>query len=322
MSRMDLDESQLAPFDGAFAKLVPNNLQAEALFSKTLIQVEAERDVYHLRFMVATNPEDSRVIQNEPVESDTDYDTPDSPLETTKKGGHFVLSLATGELPANPALGWRVGRGTHKIKPDRGVDFQLAPPRDPQSRALASIHMLFRFNRKSGMLMLVAGSSKAPVHYYNNGEWQSLEAPNVKVLHRPSTILRVGQLEYELVYTIDARHRKDYLDLRKTLFATYPSMVGGSNVLPSADFDRLPFDDHVQIHRYLLFETKGYGGFGWVSIGVDSETGDPVALKEVSIKRKSERDGLIEEVDYGRAFSVGQPMSWLTNVNRNRWSTI
>ena len=97
----------------------------------------------------------------EPVESSTEYDTyqdtdtDGSGLRVPQDLGHFVLSFDRERSPEMPHLGWRVGRGTSKSLANRNVDFLLAKPGDNMGKSLASIHMMFRFNKKSGFLMLV-----------------------------------------------------------------------------------------------------------------------------------------------------------------------
>lgn len=133
-----------------------------------------ENDTYHLRFMDCT---DQEPFQGpiDPVESSTDYDTdhetdPEGSAPTAvTRFGYFNLSFDGQCLPEMPQLGYRVGRGAAKSPANRGVDFLLAPPRDKLGKSLASVHMILRFNRKSGFLMLQGGSPKAPVEYGNNG---------------------------------------------------------------------------------------------------------------------------------------------------------
>ena len=82
------------------------------------------------------------------------------------------------------------------------VEFLLAPAGDSKRRYLANVHMFFRFNVRSGMLMLVAAHPDRQVHLYVDGEWNALSYPAKRVLHLRSNKLRLYQYEYDLVYTV------------------------------------------------------------------------------------------------------------------------
>ena len=290
-------------FTGDFARLVPSNHIAQLLFSKTYVYVE-KNDTFHLRFMESIGSE-ALLESAEPVESSTDYDTnsetnkEDSKLQTL---GHFVLSFDEGRSPAMPHLGWRVGRGSSKGTINRNVDLLLAKPGDNRSKSLASIHMLFRFSRKSGFLMLRGASPKVPVEYSIGGSWRQLGYEKEKLLYQVSTMLRAGMCEYKLEYTIEERHRDAYFQHRNIFLKMIPSNKGN---LPRA-FQKMPGDSCVLRGRYLEFETKGFGAFGWITQGIDTETGDPVAIKELRINGRRSRLEIMSEVNMGIRFHVSK----------------
>ena len=293
-------------FTGAFAKLVPHNSIAQKLYSKTYIYVK-DKDTFHLQFMKCTDEDRSRG-SSEPVESSTEYET-DQEADPKGSGpdgdtqfGHFVLSFDGQRLPEMPHLGWRVGRGTRKCPANRGVDLMLAPPRHKLGKSLASIHLVFRFNRQSGFLMLRGGSPKVPVEYNKNGVWEKLVFKQEQLMYQSSTILRAGLCEYELKYTVEEKHREAYFEKRAGfLRALCP---------PDQDFQKpifniLPGDKCTQRGKYLEFGTKGSGAFGWITQGIDIETGNPVAIKELRITSRNVRVQTEAEVSMGRRFMVG-----------------
>lgn len=288
-------------FTGDFARLVPSNHIAQLLFSKTYVYVE-KNDTFHLRFMESIGSE-ALLESAEPVESSTDYDTNS---ETNKEGsklqilGHFVLSFEKGRSPEMPHLGWRVGRGSSKGTTNRNVDLLLAKPGDNRSKSLANIHMLFRFNRKSGFLMLRGASPKVPVEYSIGGSWRTLGYEKEQLLYQFSTMLRAGVCEYKLEYTIEENHRNAYFQRRDVFLEAVPS----SNENISWLFQKLPGDSCVLRGRYLEFETKGSGAFGWITQGLDTETGDPVAIKELRINGRRSRLEIMAEVKMGTRFHV------------------
>lgn len=292
-------------FTGDFARLVPRNRIAQILFSKTYIYVK-ENNTFHIQFM---NCADDEQLHHpiEPVESSTDYDThhdtdtEGSGAKSVTNLGHFILSFDGQRLPQMPHLGWRVGRGASKWLSSRGVDFLLAMPRDSLGKSLASTHMVFRFNRKSGFLMLRGGSPKVPVEYRKNGVWESLEFENERLMHQSSTMLRAGMCEYELEYTVEEKHRDAYFRQRTTFFE--------ATTLPNHDFQKpifqkMPGDKCVPRGRYLEFGSQGSGAFGWITQGVDIETGDPIAIKELRITSRKSSLEVMAEANMGRRFLV------------------
>lgn len=293
-------------FTGDFARLVPRNHVAQMLFSKTFVHVE-KNGKFHLQFIHHTACEPF-LATSEPVEESTEYEThPDTETEDFRfkrmqHSGHFVLSFDKNREPQMPHLGWRVGKGTSKSPANRGVDLLLAKPGDILGKSLASVHMLFRFNMKSGFLMLWGGSPKAPVEFKMGGIWIKLEYNKEQLMYQPATILRAGACEYELEYTIAEKHREAYFKQRDHFLE---KTLSSKDYLQVA-FKQMPGDSFVLRGKYLEFETKGSGASGWINQGVDTKTGDPIAIKELRINSYSRRVGVMDEVKMGRRFLVSQ----------------
>lgn len=298
-------EMETTSFTGDFARLIPRNRTAQILFSKTYIYVK-ENSTFHIQFMNCADNERFHDLI-EPVESSTDYDshhdtdTEGSGANSVSHLGYFILSFDAQRLPEMPHLGWRVGRGASKWQSTRGVDLLLAMPRDSLGKSLASTHMVFRFNRQSGFLMLRGGSPKVPVEYNKDGVWETLGYKNEQLMYQSSTILRAGICEYELEYTVEERHRDEYFQQRaKFLKATSEP----DDAFQKPIFQKIPGDKCVPRGRYLEFGTQGSGAFGWITQGVDIETGDPIAIKELRITSRNSSLEVMAEVRMGRQFLV------------------
>ena len=295
-----ITQKMTTTFSGDFARLMPRNRVAQRLFSETWLFVD-KNNTFHLRFMNRTGSE-RLVGPDEPVESSTEYETnvetdgEDSQLNS----GHFVLSFAERRAPEMPHVGWRVGRGASKL-PNRNVDLLLAKPRDGLGKSLASVHMLFHFNSRSGFLMLKAGSAKAPVEFKTGTTWNVLEDRKEQLIHQPATILRVGDCEYELEYIVKEMHRENYFRQRGAFLDPISSIKGQLQPF----FQKMPGDSCVQRGTYLEFGTHGSGTFGWITQGVNIKTGDPVAIKELRISSRRSRLEATNEVNMGRRFNVG-----------------
>ena len=293
-------------FDGNFAKLIPCNHVAQLLYSETYVYAE-KNDTFHLRFMERTDSERPST-SDEPVESSTDYDThPDSDTEDPRvqviqNPGHFVLSFSEVRSPEMPHLGWRVGRGSSKLLKSRNVDLLLTKPGDNLGKSLANVHMVFRFNRSSGFLMLRGGSRKASVEFKIDGVWKMLGFDEEQLIYQRATMLRAGVCEYELEYTVEEKFRETYFRQRDTFL----ERVYSDPNKYQRPFERLPGDSCVPRGRYLEFGTRGSGTFGWITQGLDTRTGDPIAIKEIRIDGSKSRSDATAEVEMGRQFIVSR----------------
>lgn len=243
---------------------------------------------------------------DEPVESSTEYDTHlDS--DTGSHGakalqhvGFFVLSLDERRRPEMPRLGWRVGRGTSRSLANRNVDLMLAKPGDDMAKSLASVHMIFRLNPMSGFLMLKGGSPKVPVEYNIGGRWGKLEFQEDQLLYQTSTALRAGSCEYEIQYSIEEKHKETYFRQRDDFLESIS--LDQANFQPP--FRKMPGERSVLRGKYLEFNTQAFGAFGWITQGVNTKTGELVAIKELRVNSHWSRCEVMAEVKMGSRFLV------------------
>ena len=286
----------------SFATLIPVNYDAQTLNSKSIQSMRSGDDKYHLQF-VKQNPipalsAEDTVSPKSLEDSSTEYDSVSSSDSELIKG-HFTLSFHQDKLPAKPHLGWRVGKGTSRFD-DRNVDFLLAAPRDPKSKHLASVHMFFQFSWSSGMLMLIAASKERSVHYCLDGEWMELKHPSKRVLCHKSNRLRLDKFEYELVYRIPLDRKIEFYAERDAYLRSLSDWPLPKNNQWLAAME----NGFTKQGRMLIFQSIGFGAFGWVWEGVDSTTGDLVAIKALYLKKKGDRALLEKELDMGLEFRV------------------
>ena len=217
-----------------------------------------------------------------------------------KDSGYFVLSFDQEREPEFPHLGWRVGRGAGKSPLNRGVDLLLSRPGDCLSRSLAGVHMIFQFHTSSGLLMLKGGSHKAPVELRLGSDWVKLEYDEKHLIYERSIRIRAGMCEYELEHTVEEKYRALYFDERdKFLQAQVPRNLE----LKTEPLRRIPGDSCILRGQYLELETRGSGAFGWITRGLDTKTGDLVAIKELRIGAKTKSE-VMAEVNMGKRFTV------------------
>ena len=160
--------------------------------------------------------------------------------------------------------------------------------------------MIFYFNRQSGLLMLKGGSQKVPVEYRLSGKWVKLDYDEEHLVYEPSTTIRAGMCEYELEHTVEEKYRMSYFEKRdKFLTAQLP----GDDGFKTRPLQRMPGDSYVLRGQYLELETRGSGAFGWITQGLDTKTGDLVAIKELRVEARNKSE-VMAEVSMGTRFIV------------------
>lgn len=61
--------------------------------------------------------------------------------------------------------------------------------------------------------------------------------------------------------------------------------------------------NHERVGHAIIHNSLGFGTFGWVSMGVDTTTGHPLAVKELRVRRNDQTMRLAEdEVALARRF--------------------
>lgn len=284
---------------GAFAKLRPANNSARHAFHEAILYINEQTGPYHKQFVII---EDSSAVLDASEEyssnSDTEYDTDihgngrDSP-ENTHLHGYFTLSLDI--LPHHSS--WRIGKGSSKsAQGTRGVDILPVRPGQREAKKIAAVHAIVQFNVDSGALVLRAGSNK-PVWYYLDNEEIKLQNMAQRVLSSPTNRFRVGDLEYTLTFEVSdmttfVQDRNKYL---KAIHKRDP---------PHPKIDPIPLPHHKKLGHAIIHNSLGFGSFGWVSVGVDSSTGQPLAVKELRIRREDYTKKLAQdEVAIARRFT-------------------
>lgn len=168
------------------------------------------------------------------------------------------------------------------------------------AKSLASVHMIFQLNPTSGFLMLKGGSPKVPVEYNISGRWGKLEFEEEQLIYQTSTALRAGACEYELQYSIEEKYKETYFRQRDMFLES----ISPSQASFQPPFREMPGERSVLRGKYLEFDTQGFGAFGWINQGVDTKTGELVAIKELRINSHRSRCEVMTEVKIGSRFLV------------------
>lgn len=148
--------------------------------------------------------------------------------------------------------------------------------------------------------MLKGGSHKVPVEYRSGAKWVELGYEEEHLIYEPSTRIRAGMCEYELKHTVEEKYRALYF-YKRDRFLT--AQLRGSLELRTRPLRRMPGDSYVLRGQYLELETRGSGAFGWITQGLDTKTGNPVAIKELRIETRNKSE-VMAEVNMGTRFTV------------------
>lgn len=157
-------------FSDDFVKFISFNHDAQKLFSRYFIYAQ-ENDTFHRRLINDTGSEPS-LTSDEVVESFSDYDThadidsEDLEFKSDLNLDYYVLSFNEERVSQFLSL-FRDDREKSELS-NRDVDLLLTKSSDIRDKFLVSVHLTFRFNLKSGFLMLREESLKVSVEITMN----------------------------------------------------------------------------------------------------------------------------------------------------------
>ena len=287
------------------ARLIPVGRDTEDVFSQV---VEHDRlSQYHRQYIHAKPRSLSPDLptSSNPTDSDYESDRPSDPWRQTSEqlwSGHYLLS-SHRPSGAKQAIGWRVGKGTSKLK-DRGVDLLVTCP-GKYSYDVAMVHALIHFHPESGVLMLRGLSDAQPVEY-DLDKTKLLYAKDTHVLYQKENRFNLGKLRFNLEYeTLDDKEYTKYIQLRNQ------GLIQSGRGIPHPRIFAIPQRPHVRIDDLILHDNISSGAFGFVCAAVDAHTGAPMAMKETWIRNKGmvKDKNLVTEVEVSEAFKVFSPMS-------------
>ncbi|KAK1828945.1 kinase-like domain-containing protein [Podospora conica] len=230
----------------------------------------------------------------------SDHPTPAAPR------GHYRLSLDI--LPEGPASSWRIGKGSrnkHVTEHDtqRGVDILLVPPNEHHGSGVANVHALLSIHPLSGALMLRSTSSH-PVLYLSAAE----DGGDVVLCRGEQTVifkavnrLRFGALDYILTMRVEVEsHFQVLRDQFITTILEAPSP-------PHPKLDVMPQPYHHKAAGCIMHKPISTGAFGMVRSAVSSSTGNPLAVKRLSVKNSRDTHAIRLEVRIAQLFRHDRP---------------
>ena len=153
------------------------------------------------------------------------------------------------------------------------------------------------------MLLVVAASDDKPISILYDGEWVSLGMRQARVLYQPVTRLKFGGLEYELRYTVSEEDIENFVDLRDDFIQR------ATGCSPSVPWTIPPFASFEKRGPVLFSRSLGHGTFTITSRGVDSRSGDVLAIKELQLKSTGDFRRATQEVQVANICSVSE--QWL-----------
>lgn len=264
-----------------FAKIIPANEKARNAFHQAILYLN-EDSSYHKQFVAIDS---SPAVDESSLEysdnSDTEYDTDFGCHSLSKdQNVHGAFKLSLQVLPVlNATAGWRIGKGSSKAPGDfRGIEILLVRPGQREAKRIAAVHASIQLHADSGAFVLTAGSNK-PIWFYLDNEEIKLQNSAQIVLSKPTNRFRVGELEYNIKFDVSdmTTFVQDRNGILQRCYSRDP---------PHPKLDAIPQPNHKRLGHAIIHNSLGYGGTGWVYIGIDSVTGHPLAVKELRVRRK------------------------------------
>lgn len=77
--------------------------------------------------------------------------------------------------------------------------------------------------------------------------------------------------------------------------------------VPHPALSAIPRASDKKFGPFIRMGSMSKGAFGWVYAGVDTCTGEPLAIKEHSAKNRNESECVVAEIGIGKMFSVSTP---------------
>lgn len=279
---MDPRQNQLVP---AFARLTPHNIEACKAFSNVVDTILSHPTQFeHHRKFIGYSPTQvplHSVLEfpssSSAVGTGTDTDTEPAVGQNAaseiaeQKVWKGSYQLCLDVPPFGPALGWRAGSGRWLKNPTGSIDLLLSY-NTPQDDVRGS-HALFTFKKDTGVLMVQPrhpGQSgiKLKAKYYAGQN-------NAQALIQPASVLQIGRLEYEFVYTIDAHSAMESrFQVRKSEYFQAQLNAPPPNEATSVT----PSWNSMAIGPWTIPSTVGKGTYGVVSAAIH-ENGAAVAVK-------------------------------------------
>lgn len=272
-----------------FARLLPEGLDAE----KALDSVYENPNVseYHRNYLHV-----ERKQRNIEASSDSDQACKAPAKNIGYWAGYYSLSLNDRSKQGGLAP-WRVGRGTSRFdEEDRGVDLLLIGPKD-KSYGVAAVQAIIRFHPKSGVFMLAGVLDEKPVQYkgHEGSGKVILGKGQQRVLHRQRNEFKLGNLEYALEF--DQFTAEEYSTFQLFRDRMYQRATQSP---PHPNLSAIPRIGDRSLGPLITHGTMNTGKFGWVYVGVDAYSGDPLAIKEHAPVHNRDLGKVMTEVAIGK----------------------
>lgn len=280
-----------------FAKIIPANEKARNAFHQAFSYLD-EGNYYHKQFMAIDS---SSVVNESRLEyydtTDEEYDTDLSGHSRSKEHNlHGAFKLSLGTLPSLTGCAiWRLGKGYSRALDFRGIEILLVRPSQKEAKEISAVHAAIQLHANSGAFVLTAGSDKPVWFEVDNEEIRLLNYAQI-VLSKPTNKIRIGELEYKIKF--DVSNMTAFVQERNMILKTCYRQDP-----PHPKLDEIPQPNHTRLGHAIIHNSLGFGGSGWVYIGIDSVTGHPLAVKELRVRQTDHTMMLAEnEVSISRRF--------------------
>ncbi|KAL8696416.1 MAG: hypothetical protein Q9201_007668 [Fulgogasparrea decipioides] len=278
-----------------FARLSPEGLNAEQALD--VVCKNPSISEYHRAYLHVERKQ--RFVE---ASSDSDQASKPPAEQIGYWAGYYSLAL-NDRLQHGGLAPWRVGRGTSRFNDeDRGVDLLLIGPKD-KSYGIGAVQAIIRFHPRSGVLILAGVLDEKPVQYMGHeGRGKVyLGKGQQRVLWRQRNEFKLGNLEYALEFEpFTAEEHSTFRTFRDSMYQR------AQQIAPHPSLSAIPRMGDRKLGPLITHGTLDSGKFGWVYVGVDAVTGEPLAIKEQSSVTPRDLDRVMSEITiaYQKVYSA------------------
>lgn len=194
----------------------------------------------------------------------------------------------------NDTLGWTLGEDSSKSSTIDILTSFLG------IHGTESVHAFFQLHCSSGSLTLTAASDDTTISVLEGIEWKQLPQNSLRVLLDRTTLIRIHSMVFKVVRPVyNVTDYAHHIERRNHEF-----MCAGIPV-PDPRLYSVPKEvPFLMIGQFIRQGCIGEGRFGWVEIGIDSHTGEPVAIKEIGVGDHTRMSHLKQELEILLSFPV------------------
>ena len=303
--------------DGDILHITAANIAAREAFHELALEYK-ELAPAHAASLVRTSLKPSPPEEGRDSSSSESEDVQQGLTSTKSKPsihqGYWRVTIA--KPSEKKGTNWSLGKGNSRFKEGRGVDLLLASPRRAKEAGIAAAHALISIHTRSGAWKLRAGLQCK--HLPSNDTAQKdggvdAGCPHAPVvcdgrplrhaeemcLTRPNFNLQIGKLAFIVRFCIDTEEKERNFIKDRNLWLAEQGIT-----LTDPQVSGIPFASDIKTQWAVFRRGIGSGTFGVVYDGFEPVSGEPRAVKRLTLKSEDHLREVRDELDALEAFNA------------------